>query len=158
MAYQRLQPTRSLGVIPEDGLLLPGGPGARLDFSAVDGVLAGYLVNTATTISFNQIITAGDTVYNLITGEGARVTGVQETQLRLSKDIFTAVGELYVVGSVVNGGGATIWSGSGGVISGITAGGDDITLTNVPAGTMLPILMSVINQTGTTATNMYAFW
>jgi len=158
MAYQRLQPTRSLAVIPEDGLLLPGGPGSRLDFGAVDGVLAGYLVNTATTISFNQIITAGDTVYNLVTGEGARVTGVQATQLRLSKDIFTAVGEFYIVGSVVKGGGATIWSGSGGVISGKTAGGDDITLTNVPAGTMLPILMSVINQTGTTATNMYAFW
>ena len=145
MAYQRLQPTRAIQIIPADGVLLPGGPGSLQD--------------NAAPVDFRTIIRAGDTVYNVSAGLAARVIGVPQTRvLTLSDDIFTAVGEIYIVGSVVKGSGAALWVGTGGSISGITAGGDDIVLDNIPDGSLLPILMSVINQTGTTATGIYGLW
>ena len=159
MAYQRLQPTRALPIIPTDDLLLPGGPGSRLALGVTTTVLADSLQDNATTVDFRTIIRAGDTVYNLSAGLGARVIGVPETRiLTLSDDIFTAVGDIYVVASVVKGSGAALWVGTGGSISGKTAGGDDIVLDNVPNGSLLPILMSVINETGTTATGIYGLW
>ncbi len=159
MAYQRLQPTRAIQIIPTDDLLLPGGPGSRLAFGVTTAVLADSLVDNGLTVNFNSIIKAGDTVYNLSTGSGARVIGVPETRvLTLSDDIFTAVGDIYIVGSVVKGSGAALWVGTGGSISGKTAGGDDIVLDNIPDGSLLPILMSVINEAGTTATGIYGLW
>ena len=168
MAYQRLQPSRALPIIPTDDLLLPGGPGAELASGLTTSVLADSLVDN--TVNFNSIIKAGDTVYNLTAGLGARVIGVpidntpilpnppESFTLTLSEDIFTVIGESYAVYSVVEGGGAVLWVSTGGSISGKTAGGDDIVLANVPDGSLLPILMSVINQTGTTATGMYGLW
>jgi len=170
MAYQRLQPTRAIQIIPTDDLLLPGGPGSRLAFGVTTAVLADSLVDNGLTVNFNSIIRAGDTVYNLSTGSGARVIGVpidntpilpnppESKTLTLSDDIFTAVGDIYIVGSVVKGSGAALWVGTGGSISGKTAGGDDIVLDNVPNGSLLPILMSVINEAGTTATGIYGLW
>ena len=159
MAYQRLQPTRALPIIPTDDLLLPGGPGSRLAFGVTTAVLADSLQDNVAPVDFRTIIKAGDTVYNLSTGSGARVIGVPRTTiLTLSEDIFTVIGESYAVYSVVEGGGAVLWVSTGGSISGKTAGGDDIVLANVPDGSLLPILMSVINQTGTTATGIYGLW
>lgn len=157
MAYQRLQPTRALPIIPVDGLRLPGGPGSSLAFSTTTLVAAGKLIDG--TATFTSTIRAGYTVYNLATGQGARVTGVDDANtLTLSDDIFTLLGEDYVIGSIVKGGGAVLWVSTGGSIAGETAGGDNIVLNNVPDGSLLPILMSVINQTGTTATGMYGLW
>ena len=116
MAYQRLQPSRALPIIPTDDLILPGGPGAILP------------------------------------------NPPESFTLTLSDNIFTVIGESYAVYSVVEGGGAVLWVSTGGSILGKTAGGDDIVLNNVPDGSLLPILMSVINQTGTTATGMYGLW
>ena len=159
MAYQRLQPTRAIQIIPTDDLLLPGGPGSRLAFGETTAVLADSLQDDVASVDFRTIIKAGDTVYNLSTGSGARVIGVPETRvLTLSDDIFTAVGDIYIVGSVVKGSGAALWIGTGGSISGKTAGGDDIVLDNIPDGSLLPILMSVINEAGTTATGIYGLW
>jgi len=159
MAYQRLQPTRAIQIIPTDDLLLPGGPGSRLAFGETTAVLADSLQDDVASVDFRTIIKAGDTVYNLSTGSGARVIGVPETRvLTLSDDIFTAVGDIYIVGSVVKGSGAALWVGTGGSISGKTAGGDDIVLDNIPDGSLLPILMSVINEAGTTATGIYGLW
>lgn len=159
MAYQRLQPTRAIQIIPTDDLLLPGGPGSRLAFGVTTAVLADSLQDDVASVDFRTIIKAGDTVYNLSTGSGARVIGVPETRvLTLSDDIFTAVGDIYIVGSVVKGSGAALWVGTGGSISGKTAGGDDIVLDNIPDGSLLPILMSVINESGTTATGIYGLW
>ena len=170
MAYQRLQPSRALPIIPTDDLLLPGGPGSRLAFGVTTAVLADSLVDNGLTVNFNSIIKAGDTVYNLTAGLGARVIGVpidntpilpnppESFTLTLSEDIFTVIGEKYAVYSVVEGGGAVLWVSTGGSIAGATAGGDYIVLNNVPDGSLLPILMSVINQTGTTATGIYGLW
>ena len=170
MAYQRLQPTRALQIIPTDDLLLPGGPGAELASGLTTSVFPNSLGDNVAPVDFRTIIKAGDTVYNLTAGLGARVIGVpidntpilpnppESFTLTLSEDIFTVIGEKYAVYSVVDGGGAVLWVSTGGSIAGATAGGDYIVLNNVPDGSLLPILMSVINQTGTTATGMYGLW
>jgi len=171
MAYQRLQPSRALPIIPTDDLLLPGGPGSKVTQKAsVTSVSPFELIDNLTEIPFHSIIKAGDTVYNLTAGLGARVIGVpidntpilpnppESFTLTLSEDIFTVIGEKYAVYSVVDGGGAVLWVSTGGSIAGATAGGDYIVLNNVPDGSLLPILMSVINQTGTTATGIYGLW
>ena len=155
MTYQRLQPTNSFPIIPVDGLRLPDS--AVAGPSGVTSLGANKLFDSNTTVSFVEVVPIGSTVYNLSTGVGATVVGVNgPKQITLSADIFTAVGELYAIGKV--GRGAAIWSGTGGDISGRTAGGDDIFMPSVPPATMIPVLMSVINATDTTATDMYALY
>ena len=155
MTYQRLQPTKAIPIIPIDGLRLPDS--AVAGPSAVTAIGTNKLFDSTTPVSFVEVVPIGSTVYNLSTGAGATVVGVNgPKQITLSADIFTAVGEIYVIGGV--GRGAAIWSGTGGDISGSTAGGDDIFMPSVPPATMIPVLMSVINATDTTATDMYALY
>lgn len=155
MTYQRLQPTNAFPIIPVDGLRLPDSSVAGP--SGVTSLGTNKLFDSNTTVNFVEVVPIGSTVYNLSTGAGATVVGVNgPKQITLSADIFTAVGELYAIGKV--GRGAAIWSGTGGDISGRTAGGTDIFMPSVPPATMIPVLMSVINATDTTATDMYALY
>lgn len=50
-----------------------------------------------------------------------------------------------------------IWVGGAGNVAAVMLGGDVVTITGVPAGTLLPIRVTRINSTNTTATNMVAF-
>ena len=155
MSYQRLQPSKAISIIPVDELKLPDSKVAGI--SGVTSVATNKLFDSGTPVSFVEVVPIGATVYNLSTGAGATVVGVNgPKELTLSADIFTAIGEIYVVGAV--GRGAAIWSGTGGDISGRTAGGDDIFMPSVPPATMIPVLMSVINATDTTATDMYSLY
>ena len=51
-----------------------------------------------------------------------------------------------------------LYTGSGGIIRVLTAGGDDITLNAVPAGVVLPIQVVRVFSTTTTATGIVALW
>lgn len=52
-----------------------------------------------------------------------------------------------------------IWSGTGGAISLVPRNATaPITISNVPAGVMLPIWTKRVRATGTTATGLVAFW
>lgn len=51
-----------------------------------------------------------------------------------------------------------LYTGSGGVIRVLTAGGDDVTLNAVPAGVVLPIQVIRVFAEGTTATGIVALW
>jgi hypothetical protein len=51
-----------------------------------------------------------------------------------------------------------LYTGSGGIIRVLTAGGDDVTLNSVPAGVVLPIQVVRVFSTTTTATNIVALW
>jgi len=45
-----------------------------------------------------------------------------------------------------------LWVGGAGAISLITSGGDQVLISGIPAGTLLPIAVSRLRATGTTAT------
>jgi len=51
-----------------------------------------------------------------------------------------------------------LWVGGVGNVKVTMAGGDAVTFTAVPAGTFLPISVSRVWSTGTTATLMLALW
>lgn len=51
-----------------------------------------------------------------------------------------------------------VYVGGAGNIAAVMATGEVITFTAVPAGTILPIRVSRINSTGTTATSMVALY
>lgn len=61
------------------------------------------------------------------------------------------------------GGGTTSWPcvlfiGGAGNLRVLTAGGDDVTFTGVLAGSFLPVQVTRVYSTGTTATNIVALW
>ena len=51
-----------------------------------------------------------------------------------------------------------LYTGTGGIIRVLTAGGDDVTLNAVPAGVVLPIQVVRVFSTTTTATGIVALW
>jgi len=51
-----------------------------------------------------------------------------------------------------------LYTGSGGIIRVLTAGGDDVTLNAVPAGVVLPLQVIRVFSTTTTATGIVALW
>lgn len=51
-----------------------------------------------------------------------------------------------------------LWVGGGGNITLDTAGGDTVTIPNIPDGAVLPVTARRIRSTGTTATNIVALW
>ena len=51
-----------------------------------------------------------------------------------------------------------IWVGTGGNLAVITRGGDQVVISNVQDGTLLPLTVKVILSNGTTATNIQIWW
>lgn len=51
-----------------------------------------------------------------------------------------------------------LYVGTGGTLVVRTIGGDDVTLTNVPSGTFVPVRVRRVFSTGTTASNMDVFY
>ena len=54
--------------------------------------------------------------------------------------------------------GCVLYVGTGGILRVLTAGGDDITLQNVPNGTFIPIQVIRVFASTTTANNIVALW
>lgn len=51
-----------------------------------------------------------------------------------------------------------LWVGGEGNVALDTVGGDTVTFTAVPAGTILPVRVARVRSTSTTATNIIAVW
>jgi hypothetical protein len=54
--------------------------------------------------------------------------------------------------------GCVLYIGTGGILRVLTAGGDDITFTNIPNGTFLPVQVIRVFASDTTALNIIALW
>lgn len=52
----------------------------------------------------------------------------------------------------------SLFVGTGGDVTVITAGGQTVTFTNVPDGCLLPVRASRVKSTGTDATDIVALW
>ena len=134
---------RSIPVIPS--IFAIPSPANQVGFGTASSVLTDYLVD-ANADFVRQGVQLGATVYNLATGDAAVVTTITSTQVELTDDIFTGVGQPYAIGNTVSGLGCAIWTGTGGNIVGTTIEGDFISLTNVPAGVILPIIFNTISS------------
>lgn len=54
--------------------------------------------------------------------------------------------------------GCVLYIGTGGTLRVLTAGGDDITFTNVPNGSFFPVQVIRVFASTTNATNIIALW
>ena len=167
MSYQTLQPSLAWTVIPSDDAEIPNisqaGPTGTTN---ADGTSNNLLVDT--TKNFVELgVRVGMVVVNtadsrmayvggfatntnpndsilLVDGSGAVVTGFAELK----------VYEIY-------GGdqrGAVLYVGGAGDVAVVTAAGSEVTFSAVPAGSFMPIQVSQVKDTGTTATLMVAMW
>jgi co-chaperonin GroES (HSP10) len=128
MAYQKLQASRAIAVIPSDTVDIPN-PATLAISSTTTGTAAGKLIDgvsgtnstdglTLTDASKNFVslgVKVGDTVENTSTPGTTTVTAVNTTKLTLKEDIFASSGENYSVGSFLRLGvkiGDIIYSGA----------------------------------------------
>jgi hypothetical protein len=54
--------------------------------------------------------------------------------------------------------GCVLYVGTGGILRVLTVGGDDVTFTNVPNGSFIPVQVLRVFASTTTATNIIALW
>lgn len=109
-------------------------------------------------------VAVGDVIHNDTSGTAATVVSVDsQTQLTLNANIFTATAQSYTIYSMssltsMGNPGCMLYVGGAGNVSVVTIGGDTITFSAVPAGTILPIQVDRLRATGTTATLVNALW
>jgi len=85
MAYQKLQVSRTLTVIPSDNTLIPF-PGAKYLESTTTGNAANKLIDATVGIDFIALgVEPGDIIYNYDSSEAATVTAVDSaTELSIT--------------------------------------------------------------------------
>lgn len=154
--YQKLQTATALAVTKSDN--------ANIPFPAIvaQGVNNTVIANELEDTDVNFIalnVQVGDVVYNTTDGTAATVTQVIDaTRLLLNADIFTAVAKSYIVYANNNKEGCVLYIGTGGNLRVLTAGGQDVTFTNLLGGTFLPVQVLKVFSTSSTAANIIALW
>jgi len=156
----KLQALRALSVIPSDD--------ANVPFPAVvtsgtnSSVVAGKLVNAAATFITSGVV-IGDIVYNNTLGLAATVTKVDsETTVTLNANIFTSTPNDYVIYTGNSNTGSltpcVFFVGTAGHVKVVTEAGDTVLLKNLANGQFIPVSVSRILKTETTALNIVALW
>lgn len=159
MSTTALQAKRAITVIPSDTIDIPLA-GAYLSGVADVNAVADKLVDAAATFETSGV-SVGDIIYDDTGGLIATVVSVDsETELTVSlAGMFVpGTGDVYSIYSPGNNNGATLYVGGAGDLTVITMGGDQVTFTAAPAGAFLPIQVTRVLSTGTTATNILALW
>lgn len=155
MAYQKLQGRRAINVFPNDDVIVPS-PSDLVASGDNDAVAANLLEDS--TANFIGKVIPGATVYNTTTNLTATVLKVQETVLTLSEDIFLANPNGYAVYNTNNSEGPVLFVGTGGTLAIKTVGGDLVQLTNLANASFIPIMISSVQDTGTTCSDIIALW
>lgn len=157
MAYQKLQTERALTVIASDTINIPNVAGPVLSGTTSQAAPA-----ATTLVDDTQDFTAiqglvGSIVY--LTGGVATVTGiVNATTLTLSAGVAnTGSTESYTIYGD-NNTGCVLYSGAGGDIKVLTAGGDEVTFTGVAAGAFIPVQVLRVFATPAPPAGVIALW
>ena len=163
MAYQRLQVSEGLAVIPSDTVPIPDPATKVTSGTTVGAAVAFKLVDTG--VDFTTMgIQTNAIVYNITPGseDAAFVTAVDSaTTLSLSKDI-TGAGQDYVIYNAATKA-CTLYVGVAGALivqmasQRDAANTDTVTFQNVPSSSFLPILVTRV-ATATVASNIIALW
>jgi len=156
MAYQKLQASRALVVYTSDTIDIPNPAGAGIS-STTTGVAAGKLIDTT-----QDFIAAGVKRGDIIYSAGPIVATVTAVDSATQLSVTTAVGgtrpyTLYNTPDIPNNG-AVLYVGVAGDVDVITAGGDEVTFTGVLAGSFIPVQVTRVKDTSTTASGIIALW
>ena len=156
MAYQKLQASRALVVYTSDTINIPNPAGAGIS-STTTGVAAGKLIDTT-----QDFIAAGVRIGDIIYSAGPLVATVTAVDSATQLSVTTAVGAsrpytLYNTPDIPNNG-AVLYVGVAGDVDVITAGGDEVTFTGVLAGSFIPVQVTRVKATSTSASGIIALW
>lgn len=158
MAYQKLQASRAIAVIPSDTVNIPN-PAMLIVNSTTTGASAGKLIDSAGDF-VNKGVKVGDIVYGGTT-VAATVTAVDSaTQLSVSTAVATATA-YKIFSDETSNNGCVLYVGdiSGGAnVALLTAGSDSVVLENLLAGSFIPIQTLRVDSTSTTAAKILALW
>ena len=162
MAYQKLQVGLGVNVIPSDTINIPNVSGPTQS-GTVTSVVANQLKDTAGVFT-NALV--GYIVYNNVTNAIATVTSVTDVStLVLSADIMLVNSQSYTLYADENLG-CVLYVGGGAVgtptvaadIAIVTSSGSEVILKRVLPGSFIPVQVKRVKSTGTTATDILAFW
>jgi hypothetical protein len=160
MSVFKSQFSRALSVIKSDNANIP------YPAVAVSGTntstAASQLIDSGATFVTKKIA-AGDIVYNTTDGSAATVVSVtNQTTIVLNASIFAATAKDYVIyqassQTTIGNYGCFLYVGGGGTVVVTTIGGDVVTFSGVPAGTVLPVQVIKL-ASATSATLINALW
>lgn len=158
MAYQKLQVSTALEVIPSDYINIP-----NVSEKNATGTTDGATGLTDSTATFaNGSIKVGDIVYDTTRIVVAKVTGiVSDTELSLDDGNGVAVNltpaSEYVIYKDTNKACVLYIGGTGDLVVEMANSGSAISFISAPAG-YHPLQVNKVLSTGTTATNIVALW
>jgi hypothetical protein len=153
--------SRALRVIPSDNADIPSFQDVTSGTNT--SAVTNQLVNTSGDF-INANVAVGDVVYNITDGTAATVVSVSSaTVVVLNADIFSASEKNYIIyqespQTGLGNPGCYLYVGGAGNVAVTTLGGDEVTFNAVPIGTVLPVQVSKLKSTGTTATLVNALW
>ena len=160
MAYQKLQASRARLVL---ATILSNADDVDVPNITVVGPTGSITAETATTVTDNTkdfnalgveigMILVGDR------GDKTNIIGVNGNTLTISNALLASnVGDTYeIFGGNQNG--CVLYVGVAGSVTVITAGGDEVTLQGVLAGSFIPVQTKRVMATGTTASGIIALW
>tara|TARA_R100001198_G_C5137491_1_gene152844 strand:+ start:170 stop:643 length:474 start_codon:yes stop_codon:yes gene_type:complete len=157
MAYQKLQVSRALQVIPSDTINIPSVAHRSAQGTTVGTAVTNKLVDTGATFLDSGLVKKNDIVYNTTDSTIARVVDIESNStLLLSADIFIAAEGYQIYKD--NNDGCILYVGGLGNVEVVTVGGDEIVLPGISAGSFLPLQVTRVKANLTTATNIIALW
>lgn len=156
MANQKLQGRSAIEVYPADGIKIPT-PAAKKASGANTSVVASQLVDSSADFVAKNI-EIGDIVYNNTAGAVAVVLAVTATTLTLSANIFLVTPQNYTVYNKNSVDGPVLYVGTGGSLTVLTVGLNEVTFTNVANGSFIPVMVYGVQATGTTCSDIIALW
>jgi hypothetical protein len=153
MAYQKLQASDALSVVPSDTIPIPQGGGVQQSGTAAAPTGA-QLVGIGT--SFLSSVKVGNIVYDSTNGVIATVSAVvSDTVLTTSAAIAT--GATYEIYAYPETNGCVLYVGVAGNLRVKMASGKVATFIGIQVG-FIPLQVTQVYSTGTTATDIVALW
>jgi hypothetical protein len=165
MAYQKLQVSNGLAVIPSDTVRIPN-PDTEVASGTADFSVAGTLTDVGT--SFTTDVKVGDIVYDRTASIAYYVTVVvSDTELTLTPSSAGGATDNYKIYREATPG-CILFAGVAGDIRMQLAqqngtdlgppGEEDLLFKGIAAGAFLPTQAIYVKSTGTTATDIIALW
>jgi len=156
MATQKLQVGRAISVIPSNNCDVPF---PALTASGQNTAFSGSDFSDGTKDFQVLNVQAGDIVYNTDLSLSATVIRlVNSFTVELNSPIFSGTSEEYQIYKGGNNDGCVLYVGSSGDLRVTTIGGDVVSLVGVSGGQFIPVHITKVWFSGTSASNIVALW
>jgi hypothetical protein len=157
---QKLQALRALTVIPSDDANVPFPAVIRSAYNT--GLDTDALIDSAATF-ITSGVQAGDILYSTTDFKAATVVSVtSETRLELNANIFLGTSHAYVLYTGNSNTGSltpcVFFVGTVGHVNVVTEGGDTVLFKNLQNGQFIPVSVTRILESDTSAQDILALW